>query len=83
MWMAVRAFIAPYMRQMLIGGAVFAAITAFWAFTYHAGERAEKVDTLVKQTKTVRKVHAIEDKNRRVLHDGDAVRKLHESWSRD
>jgi hypothetical protein len=40
--MAVRAFVAPYMRQMLIGGAVFAAITAFWAFTYHAGEKARK-----------------------------------------
>lgn len=80
---AIKGIAVTYLRQILAGVAIAAALYAMWGTIYTSGRKAEKVDGLVKQVKTIGKVHEIQDKNRATLRDGDAVGRLRESWSRD
>jgi len=48
-----------------------------------AGKNAEKAEQLSRQAKLVRRAHEIENENSRNLADGDAAKRLRESWNRE
>lgn len=82
MWAAVKAFVSGNIAKLLeilgIVGAAIAAVTGI----YEAGKKAEKADESNSVLKDEGEAHAIEDKNRATLRDGDAAGKLQSDWSR-
>ena len=47
-----------------------------------AGRNAEKAEQFARQAKLIRRSYDIENENNRTLADGDAAKRLRDSWTR-
>jgi hypothetical protein len=47
-----------------------------------AGRNAEKAEQFARQAKLIRRSYDIENENNRTLADGDAAKRLRDSWAR-
>lgn len=80
-WAAVKAFFSANVVWVVVaaflagGGVLLTAVQ--WGKDIERGAGAKRV------TKQVGRAHAIEDKNRANLRDGDAVLQLQQHWCRD